>query len=121
MLPQQIIAIIIIAFFALKLFGQKKKNQIGGNEFALWLVFWGLALLAIIFIKQLDALVAHFGFSGSGINFLIYLAVLMLFYFIFRLRLNFAKLDRQLTDLTRQITFQEKEKGAREKTAEIAK
>jgi len=108
MLPQQIVAIFIIILFVVKTFNQKNKKQIGHNEFILWLGFWSLATLAIIFIKQIDRLVAHFGFSGSGITFLIYLAILVLFYFIFRLRLNLAKLDRQLTDLTRQITFKNK-------------
>jgi hypothetical protein len=105
---QQTGAIIIIAFFILRLFRQKKYGEIKANEFSLWLVFWLLAGGAIIFIKQLDRFVAFLGFSGSGINFLIYLAVLALFYLIFRLRLNIAKLDRQLTDIARQMALKDK-------------
>lgn len=105
---QQIIAIIIIAFFIFRLFNQKKNKEITPNEFLLWLSFWLMSGLAVIFIKQIDKLVAYLGFSGSGINFLIYLAVLALFYLAFRLRLSLAKLDRQLTELSRQITLNEK-------------
>lgn len=102
---QQILALIFIAFFLLRLFQQKKKNQISGNEFTFWFSFWGLGALAIIFIKQLDRLVESLGFSGSGINFLLYLAVLSLFYLIFKLRLKISKLDKNLTDLVRVITL----------------
>ncbi|MFA7087751.1 MAG: DUF2304 domain-containing protein [Patescibacteria group bacterium] len=105
---QQIIALIIIGFFIIRLLRQKKKKQLSGNEFILWLFFWLIAALAIIFIKQIDRTVAWLGFSGSGINFLIYLAVLVLFYLIFRLRLNIAKMDKGLTELTRLITLKEK-------------
>lgn len=102
---QQLIAIIIILFFIFRLVAQKKKNQISSNEFSLWLVFWIIAGAAIAFIRQIDRLVAWLGFSGSGINFLIYLAVLALFYLVFRLRLDLAKMDKSLTEVVRQITL----------------
>ncbi len=102
---QQIIAIVIILFFIFRLVAQKKKNQISNSEFTLWLVFWLIAAAAIIFIKAIDSLVAWLGFSGSGINFLIYIAVLALFYLVFRLRLDLAKMDRSLTEIVRQITL----------------
>ena len=105
---QQVIAVLIIAFFVLKLNTQKKKKEISNNEFYLWLTFWLVALIAIIFIRQIDAFVNILGFSGSGINFLIYLAVMALFYLVFRLRLNIAKLDKNLTEVVRIITINNK-------------
>jgi hypothetical protein len=102
---QQIIALIIIIFFILKLASQKRKQEISRNEFRLWLFFWIVAALAIVFIKQIDYLIAQLGFSGSGINFLIYLSVLALFYLVFRLRLSLAKTDQQLTELSRAISL----------------
>ncbi|NCB47810.1 DUF2304 family protein, partial [bacterium] len=80
---QQILALVIIAFFLGRLLKQKKKKQINGNEFLLWLIFWLLALGAVIFIKQIDWLVARLGFSGAAINILVYLVVLALIYLVF--------------------------------------
>jgi len=105
---QQIIAIIIILFFVFGLYQQKQKKEISNNEFYLWLFFWLVAMAAIVFIKQIDSLVHFLGFSGSGINFLIYLAVMALFYLIFRLRLNIAKLDKNLTEVVRIVTINNK-------------
>lgn len=110
MLPQQIIALLIILIFVIKLFTQKKKEIINQTEFFSWLIFWLIAGLAIIFIKNIDGFLAELGVSASGINFLFYIGVLILFYFIFRLRLIIAKLDRQLTDLTRHVAIKEAEK-----------
>ena len=105
MLPQQIIALAIILVFVFKLKKQKEKNLIKRNELIFWLIFWLISALAIIFIKQIDLLLTQLGISASGINFLFYLGVLVLFYFIFRLRLTLAKLDNQLTELARQIAI----------------
>lgn len=105
---QQLLALIIIAFFIYRLFQQKKKKQVGGAEFYLWLSFWIGSGLAIVFLKELDKVAATLGFSASGINLLFYCATLILFYFIFRLRLNLAKLDRDLTDLNREMTLLKK-------------
>lgn len=102
---QQIIAIIIITFFVFRLFEQKKRQTIGGSEFSLWLIFWLFALAAIIFIKQIDILVAYLGFSGAAINFLVYFAILALLYQVFRMRLKIAKLDKNISELNQALTL----------------
>lgn len=102
---QQVIALILIIIFIWRLFKQKNKKQINQNEFSLWLVFWLFGALAIIFIKQIDKILEQLGFSGTGINFLLYIAIIILFYLIFKLRLKVAKLDKQLTEIVRKISL----------------
>lgn len=102
---QQLSASIIILFFIIRLVGQKKRKQINNNEFGLWLAFWLLALGAIIFLKKIDFLVASLGFSGAGINVLVYIAVLILIYLVFRLRLNQAKIERQLSEINQELAL----------------
>ena len=101
---QQAIALIIIVFFLVKLFRRKKKERISAGEFVFWLIFWILAGLAVVFIRQIDKLVADLGFSGSGIEVLLYLGVVILFYAIFRLRLKMEKMEKNITILTREIS-----------------
>lgn len=102
---QQILAIIIIFFFLVRLFEQKRKNKITANEFTTWLIFWLIALTAIIFLKKIDTLVADLGFSGTGINVLVYLAVLALIYLVFRMRLNMAKMEKNISELNQALTL----------------
>ena len=73
-----------------------------------WLVFWLLAAFAIVFIKKLDAFVAGLGFSGSGIEVLLYLGVVLLFYFIFRLRLRLEKIEGNITKIVRKLALRNK-------------
>lgn len=102
---QQIFALLIITFFVTRVIRQKRKNQITKNETILWLSFWLLAALAVIFIKTIDKVVAAMGFSGSGINFMIYIAVMILFYLVFKMRLKIVKLEKNITDITREIAL----------------
>jgi hypothetical protein len=102
---QQAFALLIIAFFLTRLFYQRQKNQITRNESIFWLIFWLLAALAIVFIKMIDKAVAALGFSGSGINFLLYMAVMVLFYFIFKMRLKMVKIEKDITNITREVAL----------------
>lgn len=104
---QQIIALIVISFFVFRLLWQKRKKRIGANEFVFWLIFWILAALAVIFLKWIDALVAGLGFSGSGIEVLLYAGVVVLFYFIFKLRIRMERIERNITKIVREIAVKD--------------
>lgn len=89
---------------------QKKTDKISSNELYFWLVFWIIAAAVIIFIKKVDILVANLGFSGSGIQVLLYLGIVVMFYMIFKLRLRLEKQDRELTKIVRFLALKDKEK-----------
>jgi hypothetical protein len=79
------------------------------------MIFWTLAGLAILFLKQLDTLLIEFGVSSTGINFLLYLAILFLFYLIFRLRLKILDLDTKITKLLRELALKDEDKTSNKK------
>jgi small membrane protein len=108
---QQSIALIIIIIFVFRLFVLKKRDKVSANEFIFWLVFWFLAGLGIIFVKDLDRLAAAFGFSASGIQIILYAAVAVLFYMNFRLRLKVEKMDKGITSVVRKMAINESEKN----------
>ncbi|OGF26822.1 hypothetical protein A2477_00120 [Candidatus Falkowbacteria bacterium RIFOXYC2_FULL_47_12] len=105
---QQAIALVIIVFFIIRLFKQRRDKNVNQQEFGFWLVFWVCAGLAIIALPYIDAWLSRLGFSSSGIEFLLYLAVAVLFYFIFRLRLHIARLEKDLTTIVRELALREK-------------
>ncbi|MDD4996026.1 MAG: DUF2304 family protein [Patescibacteria group bacterium] len=104
---QRILALIIIVFFISRVFWQKRKKQIQVNEFVFWLVFWALAGILVLFLKQIDKFVSYLGFSASGIDILLYLGIAILFYFIFRLRLKLAKIEKDITVIVRNIALKD--------------
>lgn len=106
---QQILALILVLFFLGRLLWQKKQKKIPGGEFYFWLLFWILTFIAVVFLRHIDAFVAKLGFSASGIDVLIYLSVVLLFYFIFRLRVKIEKIERDTTKIVREIALNNKE------------
>jgi len=105
---QQLLALFIVFSFLGRLILQKKRKKISAGEFIFWLVFWFLVLLAVVFLKYIDFFVASLGFSASGIDVLIYLAVAILFYFVFRLRIKLEKIERDITSIVREISLKDK-------------
>jgi hypothetical protein len=105
---QQSIAILIILIFVIRLFVLQKQKKIPAGEFIFWLLFWLIAAAGIIFVKDLDRLAADFGFSASGIQIIIYAAVAVLFYLNFRLRLKVEKMDKDITQVIREVALREK-------------
>lgn len=107
---QQLLALIIIAYIIIRTIWQKKNQKINSIEFFFWISFWLIAGFAVIFIKYIDRFVAELGFSGSGINILFYLAVIVIFYLIFKLRIKIEKIESNITRLTREISLKINEK-----------
>jgi hypothetical protein len=107
---QQIIALIIIAFFLSRLGWQKKKKNIRSREFLFWLVFWLAAAGAILALKQIDGFLSGLGFSGKGIDVLFYLAVILLFYLVFKIRLRIENMEKNITEIAREIAINYKNK-----------
>jgi small membrane protein len=105
---QQIIAVLIILFIVYRQSVLKKKKLISSTEHKLWIIFWFLGIIVIIFIKQIDRLVGSLGFSSSGINVLLYLAIILLFYYIFRLRIKIEKIEKNITEIVRNISLNAK-------------
>jgi hypothetical protein len=105
---QQIIALIIILFFIIRLLRQNKKNKISKSEFVFWLSFWVFSAFIVLGLKWVDKLVAKIGFSGSGIEVLLYFGVAILFYFIFRVRIRLEKMEKNITEIVKEIAINKK-------------
>ena len=110
-MAQQILALIVVAFFLLRLGWQYRHKQIQKNEFTFWLLFWLLAAIVIILLKQIDLVVANLGFSGSGIQVVFYMGVVLLFYLLGRLRLRLAKMDQNISKLVTKLAIEEQKQS----------
>lgn len=102
---QQYVAIGVILFFIIRLTSLFRQKGIARSEYLFWMFFWILSGIAIYFIQYLDLLVASLGFSASGIAVLTELAIAVLFYFIFRLRLRLAKMEQDITKIVESISL----------------
>lgn len=105
---QQIIVLLIILVFYQRVIKQRRKNLMSQNEFLFWTFFWGLSAILVLFIKKLDLLAQSIGLTASGIDILIYSSILVIFYFIFRLRLRMEKIEKEITKIIREKALEKK-------------
>ena len=105
---QQIIGLFIVAVFIVRLIQQYRNRRVSGSEFLLWMILWLAAGAAILSLKWLDFIAKEAGFSASGINILLYISVVVLLYFVFRLRLRLAKLENDITKIVQVVATKEK-------------
>lgn len=109
MLLQQIVAIVIIALIIWRVARRFYRKEITAKSFIVWLVFWLVALVVVIFLRQIDFLAARIGIIASGIELVVYLAVVIAFYLIFRIFVRIDKMEKNITKAVRAMAIKEAE------------
>gem|GEM_PF-281055 len=97
----QLFLLLIIAIIALRLYAKLRAREINGRQFLLWLIIWLAAALVVIW-PDITVWIANRVGVGRGSDLVIYLAIIFLFYTIFRLLLRLEKMEKNLTELVRQ-------------------
>ncbi len=104
------IVIIIFALFALsRVILRFKDNKLTRNEFFFWLVIW-VAVIVISIIPNITGIISHPFGIGRGIDLIIYVSIIGLFYLIFRLYVKLESVEKEITALVRRIALDKKEK-----------
>jgi len=99
----QIIATVIILVILIQLILKVIKDKASAVKIFLWILFWGLALVIIWLPKEvLDNFGNLFG-VGRGIDVLVYLSIIILFFTNLRMNGRIDKLEKQITLLVREI------------------
>jgi len=109
MLIQFILAIVITAIIwrlAVKL----KSKEISAKQFSGWLLIWLTALIVVIWPETTVWLANTVG-VGRGADLVIYLSVIFIIYFLFRLLLRIEKIEKNLTKLAREEAIKNYERN----------
>lgn len=94
----QIILILIIVFIVIRLIAKFRAREITSVGFFGWLTIW-LAACGVIIWPDATVYVANVVGIGRGSDLVIYLAIIFLFYTIFRLTLRIEKMEKDLTKI----------------------
>jgi hypothetical protein len=97
----QFLLLLIIIIIALRLYAKFCARDITGRQFVLWLVIWLLAAIVVVW-PDITVWIANRVGVGRGSDLVIYLAIIFIFYSIFRLLLRLEKMEKNLTELVRQ-------------------
>lgn len=103
----QYIATGIIVIILIQLLIQVLKDRAQLFKLLFWGVFWGIALIFIwLPTNTIDKVGQLFG-VGRGIDVLVYLSIIFLFYYIFKQSEKINKLEKEITKLVRRLAKDE--------------
>lgn len=107
MLLIQLIIDLFLLFFVINLIIKIRREQIGLAAFIFWFIFWLAGLLIINWPDSTSFLAKVLG-VGRGADVIIYLSIILIFNFIFYYTLQLRKIEREITEIIRKISFIEK-------------
>lgn len=100
----QILVAIIVLFAISRAVLRLKDRKISLAAFIFWSVIW-TAVLIIAFIPGSAVLITDTLGVNSGIDFVVYLSIIILFYLIFRAYVQLGTFSQQITKLTRELAI----------------
>jgi len=110
MIVIQILIILFIVFAITKVGLRYKDKIISLQEFILWLIFWLIVCLVVIF-PDITSYAANLVGVGRGVDLVIYLALLLLFYLVFRILVRLDKQEKEITKIVRKIALDDDKKN----------
>ncbi len=106
----QIIGLIISIFAISRVILQVRKNTMTIESALFWIFIWLAVILSVVFPNTLGHLAKITG-VGRGVDVIIYLSIIVLFYMVYRNYIKMENMEREITKLVREIAIIEREKG----------
>ena len=98
----QYVATIIIALIVLQLLSKFKKDRVSWPRTLIWILFWCIGLF-VVWSPGTIAKIAQVSGVGRGVDIIIYISVILLFYLLSNQNTKIDELNKQITKLTREI------------------
>ena len=106
----QIITIIVVLYLLTRIVNQLRRKQITLKEALLWSLLWFGVGVVVLYPKLTDQLAAYIGLqSAKGIDLVVYLAVALVFYLVFRIFVRIERMEHDITKIVRQVALNKEE------------
>lgn len=86
-----------------------KRGSFSKNFLVIWLCLW-TSVIVLIFQQELVIQIAHEVGISRGVDLVIYISLIVIFYLIYQMMIWFYDIDRKITELARKITLKGSEK-----------
>ncbi|MFH1890160.1 MAG: DUF2304 family protein [Candidatus Kuenenbacteria bacterium] len=104
----QILAIIFCFFALWRVILKFRRRELKVSEFFMWLVFWLAVGVAFVIPESLTKLANILGI-GRGADLVLYVAVVVVFYLMFRIFIRLENMEKNITKVVRKNTLDDEE------------
>ncbi len=102
--PIQVILLIFVLFALSRAYLRYSEGKIKITEFAFWIIIWGSATAAALSPKIVGFFSNLIGI-GRPADLIIYVAIILLFYLIFRSYVMIDEIDQKMTKIVRELAI----------------
>lgn len=98
----------LIALILSHVFWQYRRRAIAASAAALWSLLWAAAAVLVLWPELSSRFAAAVG-VGRGVDLVLYIAILAIFYLLFRLIVRLERIERSITDIVRKDALTKKD------------
>ena len=103
----QVVGIVIALFSLLMVLIRFRKKQISLREFSLWGVFWIILGVFIVYPYLMSRLATLVG-VGRGVDVIVYLGLILLFYLVFKINVRMERIEQDITKIVKEEALRKK-------------
>lgn len=107
--PIQVILMIFVLFALSRAYLRYNEGKIKVKEFIFWLTIWISAIVAIVSPGTIGFFSNYLGI-GRPADLIIYVAVILLFYLVFRVYVALDGVEQKMTHIVREIAISKQKK-----------
>ncbi|OGH91344.1 MAG: hypothetical protein A2479_03140 [Candidatus Magasanikbacteria bacterium RIFOXYC2_FULL_39_8] len=96
----QVVFILFALFAIVSVVNKRRESSLGPKGMLFWILFWVGASIVVMWPESVQIIARRFGI-GRGVDFVIYIALVIIFFILFRLHVKFEELKRDLTKVVR--------------------
>lgn len=100
----QIIILIFVLFALSRVFLRIKDKQITAGEGIFWAGIW-LLVGILVFIPVIMSAIANFLGIRRGVDLFVYLAIILLFYLMYRVYVKTETIEQEITKVVREVSL----------------
>ena len=106
----QIITIIFVIILLSRVAAKLKRREITLNESLFWGLLWLAVGIVVLYPRLTDKLALAIGLqTAHGIDLVVYVAVAVVFYLVFRVFVRLEKIEREITKIIRHLAIRDKQ------------
>lgn len=102
----QLVLIVVAGFGIFAAVQRFRRGGLSRLQLALWCVLW-IAIIAVVFRPETASFLARMLGVGRGVDVIVYLSIVALFYLQFRMFGKLEDHERQITTLTRELALKD--------------
>jgi len=111
----EVITTIVVLYFISRVLVRLKKRELSIREGFAWMILWAGVGFIVLYPRVADYAAELIGLkTATGIDLVVYIAVAVLFYLLFRIFVRIERIEHAITKIVRTVALDEDQKEQKE-------